>query len=95
MPNTGVNCIIECPDLLDCLQSGHHGHLVVNNYQSQGVLFLLKLIKILSAAINNFLTIVNEMAIINKAHFLKDDPKGLYVVVHVVCADDAVLFVVE
>jgi hypothetical protein len=35
------------------------------------------------------------MAIINKAHFLKDDPKGLYVVVNIICADDAVLFAVE
>ena len=54
----------------------------------------MKLVEILGAAVNNFLPIAYEMAIINYAHLLKHYSKGFNVVVHVICAYDAKFFAV-
>ena len=54
----------------------------------------MKLVEIFGAAVNNFLPIAYEIAIINHTHLLKHDSKGFNVVVHVVCTYDAKFFAV-
>jgi hypothetical protein len=52
----------------------------------------VKLEEIFGAAVDPYLPMAYEMAIINHTHLQKHDTKSLYVVVNVLCADIAEFF---
>lgn len=64
-------------DFFDRFQAGHHRHFVVDDDNCDQVLSFFKLLKILSAEVDDLLAGGEKVAVVNKAHALKHNLQRL------------------